>query len=1064
MTANIDGSEALLTFGFDIGIASVGWAVLGSDRIVDLGVRCFDRAEQPDTGAPLNEHRRLMRMARTRLARRAGRLKQLRRLLRRIGAIDNSGNSALDWTSVGQRADPSADPWQLRARALDECIGGPEWARALYHIVKRRGFFAARKSETLGPDKDAGRLNQGVQRTEQMLQGRWRTLGEMLARDPAFSGHKRNKAGAYENSLSRDLLGAELRLLFERQRELGNPFASTEVEQSVWDLFWYQKPPLSGDAMLGRIGRCTLEPHEFRAPKRSFSAERFIWLSKLNHIRIVENGTRRALTPAERQAALDLPYRLKRVTYRQLRQAIDLGDASAAGFAGLPYGSKRDKKGEPVDPEGATLVTLDGWHQMKVALSNSGLEDNWRRISVAALEGEPQLMDEIALAVAIHKSDSELRPALARLGLSEEEAEALLVLDYTQFLQLSTLALRRLRPGLEQGLRYDEACAEAGYNHARPETGGPRQKTLPPISPSELRNPVVYRALNQARKVLNELVRSYGSPAAVHIELARDLSHSFNERQDIRRAQEEFQADKRRAVDHFVSVIGRLPRKDELLKMRLYREQDGQCAYSQEPLAPFGDLRQLFDQTEVDHILPYSRSFDDSMNNKVLVLTRENREKGNRTPYEYLGGDPGSERWRRFEAWVRGHAAFRRAKRERPLKASFTDKDADGFKERHLVDTRYATRFFAALVRRHLQFAAPGSPAPGSEPVLCPAGGFTSFLRARWGLLKDREAGDLHHALDACVVAAATRRLQKRVSDFSRLGETTQMRDGRFVDLSTGELLDSDMAALIGSRFPQPWDGFRDEVIARLRPEPRAALGERFPAYGAAELAALKPVFVSRAVRRRPRGAVHADTVRSVKPHLGKERSATRTPLERLTLDRLSNIVGADDARNAGLMTVLRERLEAAGGNGKKAFGPGTPPVHKPLRDGTPGPIIRTVKTETVQKGGVPVRGGVADQSSMWRVDVFERAGKYYLVPIYQADRKKNAPLPDRAVVAHKSRTEWDVVDASFRFCFSLHPNDGVRLVQKGKPAYVGYFAGMDIGSANISIATHDSSRAIGKD
>jgi len=48
-----------LTFGLDIGIASVGWAVLGENRIIDLGVRCFDKAETADKGESLNLARRM---------------------------------------------------------------------------------------------------------------------------------------------------------------------------------------------------------------------------------------------------------------------------------------------------------------------------------------------------------------------------------------------------------------------------------------------------------------------------------------------------------------------------------------------------------------------------------------------------------------------------------------------------------------------------------------------------------------------------------------------------------------------------------------------------------------------------------------------------------------------------------------------------------------------------------------------------------------------------------------------------------------------------------------------
>lgn len=1060
-----------LTFGFDIGIASVGWAILGRGRIVDLGVRCFDAAETPDKGKPLNERRRLMRTARNRLARRALRLKKLRRLLRDAELVTSADVSSFESTGRERGSPSGMTPWLLRAKGLDHRLEPDEWARVLYHLVKHRGFFAARKSEAMDDTKEGGKLSKGVARTARLLDSdgarRWRTLGEMVACDKSFALQKRNKAGSYENSLARSLLGDELRLLFEQQRTLGNPHAGVELEAQVWQLFSWQKPALTGQAMLEMVGRCTFEPTEYRAPKRSYTAERFVWLSKLNNVRVVEAGERRPLSGQERQSAVDLPFRSTtgKVTYKQLRRAIALGDGTQSGFAGLSYGSKRNKKGELVDPEEATLVELKGWAAMRKALEGSELTGTWQRLSSAALQGDPSLLDAIALALSIYKSDSELRPELARLALDGTEVEALLSVDYTNFIQLSTKAIRRLMPHLQRGLRYDEACTEAGYNHAAPTGEHMRRDTLPPLAPKALRNPVVYRSLNQARKVLNALVREYGAPVAVHVELARDLSKSFDDRQDIRRGQEDYRDEKERAYRYFIDQIGRPPKRDDLLKMRLYREQDGQCAYSQQPLAPDGDVRRVFEIgiTEVDHVLPYSRSFDDSQNNKVLVLTKENRDKGNRTPYEYLDGAAEGERWRLFNAWVRGHKSLRKAKRDRLLRKHFEGEDAEGFRERNLNDTRYITRFFADYVRRNLKFAKDGDGVARKQPVLCPAGGFTGFLRARWGLVKDRGASDLHHALDACVIAAASQALQKRVSDFSRRNELVQMRDGTFVDRQTGEILSSEAAEALGEHFPRPWPLFDREVAARLSAMPRPAIEGHLPNYDAAALDALRPVLVSRAVKRRAAGPVHQDTVRSIKPHLGANTSSKRTPLESLKVADLDKIVGASDPRNAGLVAAIKARLEAHGGNGKKAFGPGTEPLHKPLRDGTPGPIVRAVRVESVQKGGVPVRGGVADQASMWRVDVFSKGGKFFLVPIYQSDRRKGAALPNMACVAHKPRSGWTAMDEGYAFSFSLFPNDLVRLTQRGI-TYFGYFAGTDIGSANVSILSHDRSVSVGKD
>ena len=56
-----DKGYGSLTFGFDIGMASVGWAVLENNRIVDLGVRCFDPGEN-EKGEPHNQKRRGVRL------------------------------------------------------------------------------------------------------------------------------------------------------------------------------------------------------------------------------------------------------------------------------------------------------------------------------------------------------------------------------------------------------------------------------------------------------------------------------------------------------------------------------------------------------------------------------------------------------------------------------------------------------------------------------------------------------------------------------------------------------------------------------------------------------------------------------------------------------------------------------------------------------------------------------------------------------------------------------------------------------------------------------------------
>lgn len=92
-----------------------------------------------------------------------------------------------------------------------------------------------------------------------------------------------------------------------------------------------------------------------------------------------------------------------------------------------------------------------------------------------------------------------------------------------------------------------------------------------------------------------------------------------------------------------------------------------------------------------------------------------------------------------------------------------------------------------------------------------------------------------------------------------------------------------------------------------------------------------------------------------------------------------------------------------------------------------------TVHCPKEYKGrGVEINGGkgVCDNGDMPRVDVFTKGGKYYLVPIYVADFAKGE-LPNKAIVALKPHSEWDEIDDSYKFLFSLHKEDIVQIQTK---------------------------------
>ncbi len=283
--------EKNYTLGLDLGIASVGAALLTDNKILGLHVRTFDKAENAKDGESLNLIRREARSSRRRLRRRAHRLLRLCRLLKREGLIDHAKPDAFRL---------NISPWQLRSEGLDRLLDKKEWATVLYHIVKHRGFQSNRKSEL--KDKDIGKMLSGVSTNKKKMEAKnYRTIGEMFYKDDDFYEAKRNKGGSYRNTVDRADLQTELKRLFEHQREQCNRHTSAQFLSAVDKLLMARRPTFAGDQIAQMVGKCTFEPSEYRAAKACHSAERFIWYDKLNNMKIGLTGERRPLTLDEKR-------------------------------------------------------------------------------------------------------------------------------------------------------------------------------------------------------------------------------------------------------------------------------------------------------------------------------------------------------------------------------------------------------------------------------------------------------------------------------------------------------------------------------------------------------------------------------------------------------------------------------------------------------------------------------------------------------------------------------------------------------------------------------------------
>ncbi len=773
-------------FGFDLGVASIGWAVVDIDKendnpeagraaigkIQQSGVRIFSKAESTD-GSSLAAPRREKRLVRRALRRKALRMKEIRALLE---------NSGLGSQNIVVNAD-DIDVWALRAQdAFCRKLSARELSRVLIHMAKHRGYKSMRKSAEEN-DKETGKVLVSIARNRESM-GEYKTMAQMIYKSNCDGARKyRNGDGVYDNSIPREEIERELNYIFDAQQKYG-VFTEDLLEQ--YKKIAFRVRPIQSVGKM--VGLCTLEPNCLRAPKESPTAELFVALTKINNMKIVIDGEVRSVDDAERAAILELLSKTQTVKYKTLHNKIWKG---------------KDVVFRGVKEESQDFYSMTGWHKLKKIMDEADMADT-------------RMLDRIMKVVATQKDDSAIEKELRRKKVPEKHIVELKKLCTSKFINLSLQALYKIVPEMMRGLTYDKACDGAGYDFKSKVSGEVKADNGCIAEISEWTHvPVVNRTVAQFRKVYNALVRKYGIPDQVNLEVGRELKNNFDDRKKIERKQNENRDKTEKARAEYEALISRKVTTKEVLKYKLYQDQGGKCMYSGESI----DLEHL-DNYEVDHILPYSRSLDNSYMNKILVKYTENQIKGNKTPYEYFGN---TLRWDDFVVRVSATKTLGARKIYNLLNKDFETTE-DDFRKRNANDNAYAARY----VRQVLNTAFP------DLRVDVRAGALTHYLRGQWGLEKSRTESDRHHAQDAIVIACATPGMVRYLSTISGLFENKRNEKGK------------PWWNNLKQNIQEPWAGFRADVFRSV-----------------------DDVFVSRTVRGKATGSVHKDTINSPKSSKG---------------------------------------------------------------------------------------------------------------------------------------------------------------------------------------------------
>ena len=532
-------------------------------------------------------------------------------------------------------------------------------------------------------------------------------------------------------------------------------------------------------------------PDEERTPLALPSTQRFRMYQEVNNLRILREGLKEeSLTLKQRDELIAALEENRKRTFTQIKKLLGVGGAVKFNF--------EDPKREE----------LKGNTTSAILSEDKNFGSAWFKFDEAK-------QDAIVLQLVKEENEAKLiRWLQDETGIDEKRAETIANAGLPEgYGSLCAIALARILPELRRDVvTYDKAVQAAGFNHHSnispsatgeillelPYYGEPLQRHVgfgsnDPKDNDEKRygkiaNPTVHIGLNQVRLVVNALIKRYGHPSKVIVELARDLKQSKDQRDEESKRQAENQKRNMRLRENIARVLEiseERVRRDDIEKMILWEELsfnpvDRHCPYSGVQISV---TMLLSEEVETEHILPFSQTLDDSLNNKTVALRLANRVKGNRTPWDAFGAQ--SVAGFDYAGILARAERMPKGKRYRFAEDGYQRwlKDDAGFLPRALNDTRHMSR----VAFEYLKLICPNTRViPGR---------MTAMLRAKFGLNDvlglhgEKNRNDhRHHAVDACVIAVTDQGLLQRFANASASAREQQLN--RLVE-----------------NMPLPWEG-----------------------------------------------------------------------------------------------------------------------------------------------------------------------------------------------------------------------------------------------------------------
>jgi len=745
-------------FAFDLGTNSIGWTVLDIfqpkvPKILDMGVRVFPDGREAKTGTPLNEARRNARQMRRQRDRKIRRKNAMLKFL-----VDNK---LMPYERDDQQDIARLDPYVLRAAALERKLEPFELGRIMMQFSIRRGFKSGRKEQQTENSAEREGMLGGIQSLEGELQGL--TLGQWLCKKREEGNPVRFKPKMEKTKIiyrfypSREMYEAEFTAIKEKQ---GKYFKKINWDRLHW-LIFFQRPLKRPER-----GRCQFYTEEDRGYKAFPSAHRFRILQDISDLRYYNEENREEEIPSELKSLLfESLNSQKSLSFDRIRKL--LGENYTGSFN--LEDSKRDKlKGNE------TSVDLRKPEFFGPA---------WDKLSF-------QKQDEIIEKLMVEDDENVIRDFLKNLGLNKEQIRKISgynlptgtkMLSSRFMIECSDIMLKEWIP-------YYAAVERMGLHHSKKEKREIR-RSLPYYGKiltgqvsgargenyngndeeryGRIANPTVHIALNQLRKLVNVLIRHFGNPDQIIMEVTRELKLSKARKDEIFREQAKNQRDNERIKKELTDLKLLQISTEDIRKYRLWEELalegiNRRCPYCGRTIS----AQQLMSgAVEIEHILPYSGTLLNTRDNLTVAHRECNRAKRNQSPFEAFGKSPKGFDWNLIME-LTAKLPFKKRRKFFPDAMVRFHEEEGGFLDKQLTDTAYLSKaskdYLSAICDSNAIWVSPGK----LTAMLRGFWGFNTLLNRGHDTWYKNRSDHRHHALDALIIGLCDRSI---IADAARL-------------------------------------------------------------------------------------------------------------------------------------------------------------------------------------------------------------------------------------------------------------------------------------------------------